>query len=104
MTRMVFCKKLKKELPALDFVPFDDELGERIYNEISADGWREWIEHSKRLINEYRLDLVTPEAFHLLHKKCDEFLFSDTAAAEPAMYKPTDGHDHGHDHGHGHKH
>lgn len=106
MTRMVFCKKLKKELPALDFVPFDDELGERIYNEISADGWREWIEHSKRLINEYRLDLVTPEAFHLLHKKCDEFLFSDTAAAEPAMYKPTGGHDHGHDHdhGHGHKH
>jgi len=96
MSRMVFCHKLKKELPALDFVPFDDELGERIYNEISADGWREWIEYSKRLINEYRLDLVTAEAFHLLHKKCEEFLFTETQAAEPAMYKPTDSHGHKH--------
>lgn len=98
MSRMVFCYKLKKELPALDFVPFDDELGERIYSEISADGWREWIEHSKRLINENRLDLVTQEAFNLLHKRCEEFLFSDSTAAEPAMYKPTDDHHHGHKH------
>ena len=94
MSRTVHCFKLKQELPGLDFVPFDDALGERIYQEISAEGWRQWIEYSKRLINEYRLDLVTPEAFHMLHKKCEEFLFTDSAAAEPAMYKPADGHKH----------
>ncbi|MBL9008955.1 MAG: oxidative damage protection protein [Myxococcales bacterium] len=94
MSRTVQCFKLKQELPGLDFVPFDDDLGERIYNEISAEAWRQWIEYSKRLINEYRLDLVTPEAFHMLHKKCDEFLFTDSAAAEPAMYKPADEHKH----------
>ena len=88
MTRMVQCKKLGREEPGLDFVPFDDELGERIYNEISADAWRQWIEYSKKLINEYRLDLVTAEAFNFLHKRCEEFLFTDTAAAEPPMYKP----------------
>ena len=87
MTRMVNCKKMNAELPGLDFVPFDDELGERIYNEISAEGWRQWIEHSKRLINEYRLDLVTPEAFHFLHKACDEFLFGKGGEAPP-MFKP----------------
>ena len=89
MTRMVQCKKLNQELPGLDFVPFDDELGERIYDNISADAWRQWIEHSKRLINEYRLDLVTPEAFHMLHKRCDEFLFGGGDVAEPEQYKPT---------------
>ena len=60
MARMVLCKKLGRELPALTFQPFDDELGERIYNEISAEAWSMWLEHSKMLINEYRLDLVTP--------------------------------------------
>jgi Fe-S cluster biosynthesis and repair protein YggX len=29
MARMVQCKKLNRELPGLDFAPFDDELGER---------------------------------------------------------------------------
>jgi len=88
MAQMVFCKKLKREEPGLDFVPFDDELGERIYNEISAEAWHLWIEHSKRLINEYRLDLVTPEAFHFLHKRCEEFLFGEEEDAPPPMYKP----------------
>jgi Fe-S cluster biosynthesis and repair protein YggX len=85
---MVQCKKLGHEAPGLDFVPFDDELGERIYNEISADAWRHWIEYSKKYINEYRLDLVTQEAFDFLHKKCEEFLFSEGAATPPPMYKP----------------
>ncbi len=88
MSRTVLCKKLNRELPALDFVPFDDELGTRIYNEISEDAWRQWLEHSKRMINEYRLDLVTPEAYDFLHKRCDEFLFGDGGDAPPPMYKP----------------
>lgn len=83
MVRMVHCAKLKRELPGLDFQPFDDELGERIYNEISADAWRMWIEHSKMLINEYRLDLVTPEAYNLLHKRCEDFLFGEGSAPPP---------------------
>lgn len=88
MTRMVQCKKMNQELPGLTFVPFDDALGERIYNEISAEGWHQWIEHSKRMINEYRLDLVTVEAFEMLHQKCEEFLFGTGVQAEPPMFKP----------------
>ena len=34
MARMVNCRKLGKELPGLDFVPFDDALGERLYREV----------------------------------------------------------------------
>lgn len=87
--RMVFCQKLKQELPGLTFIPFEDELGQRIYREISADAWRMWIEHSKMLINEYRLDLVTPQAFHFLHERCAAFLFGE-GSAPPAEYKPTE--------------
>ena len=68
--------------------PFDDELGERIYNEVSAQAWQMWLEHSKMLINEYRLDLVTPEAFQLLHDRCDAYLFGE-GSAPPPEFKPS---------------
>ena len=87
MAHMVQCKKLSRELPGLDFIPFDDELGERIYREISAEGWKMWLEHSKMLINEYRLDLVTPEAFQLLHDRCEAFFFGEGSALPPD-FKP----------------
>lgn len=86
MERTVFCKKLHKELPGLTFQPFDDELGERIYKEISEDAWKMWLEHSKMLINEYRLDLVTMQAFQFLHERCEAFFFGDGSAA-PAEYQ-----------------
>lgn len=87
--RTVLCKKLKSVLPGLSFVPFDDELGKRIYQEISADAWKMWLEHSKMLINEYRLDLMSPQSFQFLHERCEAFLFGDGSAA-PADYKPTE--------------
>ena len=83
MARMVQCKKIGRELPGLTFHPFDDELGARIYNEISAEAWTMWIEHSKMLINEYRLDLVTMEAFTLLHDRCEAFFFGEGSALPP---------------------
>lgn len=89
MERTVFCKKQKAQLPALSFQPFDDELGQRIYNEISAEAWQSWLEHSKMLINEYRLDLVTPQAFEFLHKRCYEYFFGEGSDL-PSEYRHKD--------------
>ncbi len=77
--RVVVCAKLGEELPALPFEPFNNDLGKRIYREISVKGWREWIEHSKLLVNEYRLDLTKPETHKRLLEQCEEFLFGDKA-------------------------
>ena len=77
-----------RELPGLSFKPFDDELGDRIYSDVSAEAWTMWLEHSKMLINEYRLDLVTPEAFQLLHDRCDSFFFGEGSALPPD-FQPT---------------
>ena len=38
--RMVKCVKLGRELPGLSEPPFDNELGQRIYEKVSADAWR----------------------------------------------------------------
>ena len=98
MAHMVQCKKLSRELPGLDFIPFDDELGERIYREISAEGWKMWLEHSKMLINEYRLDLVTAQAFEFLHTRSQEFFFGEGSALPPDFKTAEKGHRHGHSH------
>jgi Fe-S cluster biosynthesis and repair protein YggX/rhodanese-related sulfurtransferase len=77
--RVVVCTKLGKPLPGLKRRPMGGPLGERIYNEISADAWEQWVEHSKLLINEYRLNPADAKAQELLLKQCEEFLFGSQA-------------------------
>ena len=52
--RMVMCKKLQRELPGLDTVPWPGELGQRVYDNISAEAWKMWEERMKMILNEYR--------------------------------------------------
>ena len=87
MPRMVMCAKLGRELPAMPFKPFTDALGQRIYESISMEAWQQWIEHSKRIVNEYRLDLTQKRAHEELKKQCEAFLFGDGGTA-PAEYVP----------------
>jgi len=82
---MVKCAKLGEELPGLPYKPFNDAMGQRIYDSISQPAWTQWIEHSKRLVNEYRLDLATKKAHELLKEQCEAFLFGDGGSA-PAEY------------------
>jgi len=84
---MVMCKKLGKELPGMKYKPFQNELGERIWNEISEDAWRQWIEFSKMLVNEYRLDLTNPQGHKVLLEQAEKFFFGE-GAAPPPEYKP----------------
>ena len=85
MTHMVFCQKLKKEAEGLDTPPYPGELGKRIYEHISKQAWKEWIEHQTRLINEYRLSLVEAKARHFLEQEMEKFLFGD-GSSEPPGY------------------
>jgi Fe-S cluster biosynthesis and repair protein YggX len=40
--------------------PLPDELGRRVYEEICADCWQEWVQgYGKKVLNELRLDLST---------------------------------------------
>lgn len=88
MTRMVNCAKLKKELPGVVYKPFENELGQRIYDTISQDAWKMWIEHSKMIVNEYRLDLTSQRGQKVLLDEAEKFFFSEEAELPPDFRPP----------------
>ena len=47
-------------MEGLDRVPWKGELGQRIYENVSKEAWKMWIEHSKMIMNEYRLNPARP--------------------------------------------
>ena len=86
--RTVQCVKLGHEAEGMPYKPFNDELGQRIYDSVSFEAWKLWLEHSKMLINEFRLDLVTPEAQALLRKQMEDFFFGPGAQLPPGYVPP----------------
>jgi Fe-S cluster biosynthesis and repair protein YggX len=79
MARMVMCAKLGRELPGLDEPPFESELGERIYNEISQQAWEMWPEYQIILINHFGLTLNDPNARQFLREQMEDFFFGEDA-------------------------
>ena len=57
MTRMVFCKRFKKELPGLESPPLPGSAGEEIFENSSKRAWEEWQKLQVMLINEKHLNL-----------------------------------------------
>ncbi len=87
--RKVLCVKFQKELPGLDEVPFDNHpLGQRIYENVSKEAWKLWLEHTKMIMNEYRLNLGTQESQEFLVKQMEEYFFGDGAALPPDYVPP----------------
>ena len=72
--RMVFCQKFQKEMPGLDAAPWPGELGQRIYDNISAEAWKIWEERMKMILNEYRLMPWQKEAQELVAEAHGGFL------------------------------
>jgi Fe-S cluster biosynthesis and repair protein YggX len=87
MARIVHCVKLDKDLDGLEKPPFRGELGQRIFDTVSAQAWKSWLEHSKMLINEYRLDLTSESGQRLWMTECEKFFYGEGSAA-PAEFKP----------------
>ena len=86
--RKVFCVKFQREMEGLDEVPFEGHpLGQKIYDNVSKDAWKMWVEHKKMLMNEYRLNLGTQEAQEFIVKQMDDYFFGEGAAL-PAGYVP----------------
>jgi Fe-S cluster biosynthesis and repair protein YggX len=87
--RKVFCVKFQKELPGLDEVPFEGHpLGQKIYDSVSKEAWKMWLEHMKMLMNEYRLNLGTQEAQEFLLNQMDQYFFGEGAALPPDFVPP----------------
>ena len=81
--RTVQCAKLQRELPGLDEPPWPGELGQRIFEKISAEAWTLWEERMKMILNEYRLMPWQKEAQELVAKSMEEFFFGEGSALPP---------------------
>jgi Fe-S cluster biosynthesis and repair protein YggX len=83
--RMVHCVKFQKDLPALDSPPWPGELGQRIYESVSAQAWKMWEERQKMILNEYRLMPWQKEAQELIARHMEDFFFGAGAALPPGF-------------------
>jgi Fe-S cluster biosynthesis and repair protein YggX len=87
MPRIVKCIKLGQELPAIVYKPFNNELGQRIFASVSQQAWMMWVEFSKKIVNEYRLDLTSPMGQKVLLEQCEQFFFGG-GGQNPPEWKP----------------
>lgn len=81
--RLVQCQKLKRELVGLDHPPYPGELGQRIFDHISADAWEQWLGHQTMLINENRLNLLDPDAQSFLASEMEKYFFGEGSEKPP---------------------
>ena len=87
--RKVFCVKFQREMEGLDEIPFEGHpLGQKIYDSVSKEAWKMWVEHMKMLMNEYRLNLGTKEAQEFLLQQMDSYFFGEGAQLPPDFVPP----------------
>ncbi|MDP2562358.1 oxidative damage protection protein [Psychrobium sp. 1_MG-2023] len=75
MARTIFCTHLNKEAEGLDFQTLPGELGKKVFDNISKEAWARWMSKQTMLINEKKLNLMSPEDRALLEKNMVAFLF-----------------------------
>jgi len=75
MSETVHCIVIGEDLPALPFPPLPGPIGERIQQNVSAQGWQKWLAHQTMLINENRLSMGNPEHRAYLTDQMEKFLF-----------------------------
>jgi len=87
MTKMVNCVILSEEAEALAKAPYPGELGQRILENVSKEGWKKWMGQQTILINEHRINVVDPKGRAFLEEQMERFFFGD-GGDTPEGYTP----------------
>ena len=87
--RMVKCVLLKQELPGLDEPPWSGDLGQRIYENVSQDAWKTWLDRLRMLINEYRLMPAQKEHQEIIAQQMEQFFFGGGTQLPPGYVPPS---------------
>jgi Fe-S cluster biosynthesis and repair protein YggX len=89
MSRIVYCQVLKQEAEGLDRPPHPGELGQRIYENVSKEGWKKWLERLAIIMNENRLSTADPRSVEIIEKHMIGFLFGEgEQGGLPAGFTP----------------
>jgi len=87
MGEIVNCVILKKEAEGLDKAPYPGELGQRILENVSKEGWKQWMSQQTMLMNEHRLSPIDPKHRKFLEEEMEKFFFGGGSSA-PDGYVP----------------
>ncbi len=87
MGEMVQCVVLKKEAEGLDKAPYPGELGQRILENVSKEGWKKWIAQQTMLMNEHRLSPIDPKHRKFLEQEMEKFFFGE-GSTPPEGFTP----------------
>ncbi len=70
----ITCSRCGRDGEAMAAPPMPTALGAELQQRVCPDCWREWLRTQVMLINEYRLNLVEPEARKALEGQMRTFL------------------------------
>ncbi len=90
MSRTVQCVKLGKEAEGLDKAPYPGELGQRIFENVSKEGWQQWMGQQTILINEHRISVIDPKGREFLEEQMEKFFFGDGGETPEGFVPPSD--------------
>ncbi|GEM_PF-215645 len=82
------CIKLGREGEQLGKPPYPGELGQRIFDNVSREGWQMWLAHQTMLINEYRLSPIEAKDRTYLAEEMEKFFFGDGSQAPQEFVEP----------------
>ena len=75
------CSRCHQTRDAQAFPPFPNEAGARVFREICAVCWAEWLKYQQQLINHYALNLREPKSRQYLLEQMEQFLFTSAPPA-----------------------
>lgn len=98
---MVQCVKLARQLPGIDEETIEGELAlemvesigspelrQRIYENVSMEAWKMWLEVLKMIINEYRLNVMDEESNEIIRTQMEQFFFGEGSHLPPGYVSP----------------
>lgn len=77
MARMVDCVVLKREAEGLESPPHPGDIGRRIYENVSKEGWQQWLQRLQMIINENQLNTADSMSIELIEKHMLGFFFDE---------------------------
>jgi len=85
--RIVHCIKLKKDLPGLNKPPIIGKVGQKVFDNVSKEAFKMFLEYFRMILNEYRLDMNSPETDKIFEEQMNEYFFG-TGGQLPDEFKP----------------
>ena len=88
MTRLVHFFAVNEAAYRWEQSPYPGELGQRIYENVSSEGWQQWLERLTTIINENGLTTADTEHIELIEKHMRGFFFAEGDYGQlPAGYQ-----------------